>query len=107
MSISQNTIASYYDFCNPFFINKTKQGQAMIEQRSQPHCFLTGIAQHFHVGPMPVPVQNQVIHHQHLIDRVFPAHTDAKIHRRFIRQALHLVVSVQRKLAFPALLEIL
>ena len=79
----------------------------MIEQRSQPNCLLPWISENFHIRTMPVTVENQIIHCQHLIDCLFPTQTDAEIHRAFIREMLSLVKSIQRDLAFTALLKIL
>ena len=79
----------------------------MIKQGGQSYCFLPGIAKDFHVCAVPVAVQNEVIHHQHLVDRAFPAGTNTESQRGFIRHVLCLVVCVQRDFAFAALFEIL
>ena len=45
-----------------------EKGNTVIEERSQSYCFLIPIGQYLHVRAVPVPVQNQVIDNEHLIN---------------------------------------
>ena len=55
-----------------------EEGNAVIEERSQPYGFPIPIGQYLHVCAMPVSVQNQVIDNEHQVNVFCPAVPNAE-----------------------------
>ena len=79
----------------------------MVKQGSQTDRLLSAVAQHLNIGTVAIPVQDQIVYDQHLINIVFPSHTDAEIQGGFIRQRFQLFVGIQSGLGLALCLEIL
>ena len=84
-----------------------EKGQAVIEQRRKAQRFFSTVPQDLDICPMPVTVQDKIVHDQHLIDEFCPAVPSAEVQRRFPFGVFCFIVGVKGDLALSRLLEIL
>ena len=79
----------------------------MIKQRSQADGFLLLVSQDLDVRTVTIPVQDQIVYHEHLPDIAFPTHAEAEVQRRFAIVMLGLVIDIQCDLVLAPFLEVL
>ena len=78
----------------------------MVKQGSQTDRLLAAVAQYLNIGTVAISVQDQIVYDQHLINIVFPPHTDAEIQGGFIRQSLQFLIGIQSGLGLALRFEI-